>query len=201
MRRMSLVRVKSPIGQMPILDPKAFTSCTAGDSRTEASSPLTLSGASPRRSWFNFFSRAAPRSLNKSDQPPLARAILVALGADELWASAQPACEALDVGLRFSKTLRCLKAVYPSGANSPTQTHACKFFMRMTSIVSSQGKFYFFFWLCLFVLIHYKTGASPSTYLHFEFRSGSAEEFLSLFSLFCGRMKELPGMEIDVGEE
>jgi hypothetical protein len=42
-------------------------------------------------------------------------------------------------------------------------------------------------------------GSSTATYLHFEFRSGSTEEFLSLFSLFCVRMKDTPGLEIDSG--
>ena len=182
MRRLSVVRVKSPTPSANF-DPKLFT--TQPDARTEASSPLTLTGASPRRSWFNFFSRAAPRALNKSDQPPLARSIVAALTSEELWSNSQPVLETLDVGLRFSKTLRCLKCIYPSGASSPTQVGACKFFLRMTSIVPGQQ------------------GSPPSTFLHFEFRSGSADEFLALFSLFAARMKDcVVGLEIDnIAEE
>jgi serine/threonine protein kinase len=181
MRRMSLVRVKSPMNADGLLDHRFFTT-SAPDARTEASSPLTLSGASPRKSWFHFFSRGSSmKSLNRSDAPPLARAVMTTLTTEEAWGKAQPLIEELDVGLRFSKTLRCLKATYPSGEVAPAAAPVlCKFFVRMTSLVAP--------------------GGAGNTYLHWEFRSGSQEEFLALFTRFGVKTKDWMPVDVDTLE-
>lgn len=180
MRRMSLVRVKSPTfgGPAGQLDHRLFTT-TAPDARTEASSPLTLSGASPRKSWFHFFSRGATmKSLSRSEQPPLARAVVTTLPTEETWTRVCPAMEDLEIGLRYSKTLRCLKATYPGGDGPPVPV-LCKFFLRMTSL---------------------QTTGAATTYVHWEFRAGSQEEFLSLFGRFVAKSKDLMPVEVDTME-
>ena len=179
MRRMSLVRVKSPPnagGPGQLLDYRLFTT-SAPEARTEASSPLTLTGASPRKSWFHFFSRGSAKSLSRADQPPLARAVVTTLSAEEAWSKAQPLMEELDIGLRFSRTLRCVKAGYPAADAPPASPAQCKFFVRMSSLTAPAG--------------------ASNTYLHWEFRSGSQEEFLALFSKFTAKSKDLLPVDVD----
>jgi hypothetical protein len=171
---MSVTRLKSPTQAVAgSLDSKLFTASVREDQRTEASSPLTLVGASPRKSWFSFFSRGSPmKPLSKTEQAPLARAVVTEMSSEEVWAKAQPVLEEMDIGMRYSKTLRSLKAAYPGGTNSNAPiTPTSKFLIRMSNLLTPRG--------------------SNSTYLHFEYRSGSQEEFLALFDKFCELTKSI----------
>ena len=171
MRRLSVTRLKSPQqGQSAgssYLDSRLFTSSVAMDQRSEATSPGGgLTGASPRKSWFHFFSRTSQQMKplsSRSEGPPLARAIMSPLSSDETWAKAQPVIEDMGCALRYSKQLRCLKA---SRIDMPGHED-CKFFLRMSNLATPRG--------------------SNSTYLHWEFRAGSMDEFLKMFEEFCGR--------------
>ena len=115
------------------------------------------------------------KPLNRSEGPLLARAVVSPLPAEEIWAHAQPTLEEMDVVLRYSKTLRCLKASYGAVGSGDE----CKFFLRMSNLMTPRG--------------------SNSTYLHWEYRAGSTDEFLRLFTDFCRRVDgKLP---FSVGED
>jgi len=183
MRKLSLTRLKSPTAPMQpsALDAKLFTT-SVQETGVEASSPLNLTGASPRKSWFHFFSRGnqvKPAVGGKAEQPPLARSIMTPLPSEELWAKVHPILEDMEVALLYSKNLRCLKASTESTTPKGTPDKESKFLIRMSSLFTPRG--------------------TNCTYLHWEFRSGSPDDFLNLFDTFRERCAS--AFPLEMGEE